>query len=222
MRALQGTDGDSTQQQIVSAISAASPTDLAGIPVKSYANGQTAFVTTPARPGGAQFFILSPATAGAANADNVIATADDSSRQWIEADLFGGIRVCMTPIMDLTATGSTLILPAIKGYYPSVYGERVILTTTTGALSTSPTRSIGNNVNQDNMLAAAAITSFATAFSTGAPSVSVGSTSILSTSAKALDMDGAPLYLKVTIGATGTGGFVLRGRYIYFCAYVPV
>lgn len=221
MRALTGSDGDTTGSQIAFAISATTPTTLAALPVKAYANGQMAFVTTPARAAGAQIFVLSPATSGAANADNVIATADDSSRQWIEFGLFGSYKLYTTPILDFTQTGSTLVMPAIKGYYPVLTTSRVWLTTTAGTLSTSPTTSLGNDATQANAYVAQT-PNLSAGFTTGAPVQINNVTSPVNTSLHNVDMNGAPLYFKITVGATGTGGFALQGRVTVLGAYVPV
>jgi hypothetical protein len=214
---------------IIQPISAATPTALAAISVAKLATGTMAWVTTPARVSGAQQFVLSPATAGAANADNVVATLDDTSRQWIHAGILNGkMYSYITDSVDMTTPGLLLLMPAIAGYYPQLFATRTIETVSAGSLSTQPTWAIGNNANHDNLGAQATtnvftVTTFGApgAFSVGAP-VQCAGFSLLNPTQQLLNMSGAALYFRVVTGATGTGGFQLKARIFYYCLYVPV
>lgn len=209
-------------------ILAATPTALAAISVGPLVTGQMAWVTTPARIAGAQMFVLSPATAGAANADNVVATLDDTSRQWIQMGLLNGALLdYVTPIIDFTATGTTLVVPAVAGYYPMLQGTRTYVTTTAGSISTNPTCSQGNNSPSYNNIGALATTNVFTvgtfgtaAFTTGAPVQAAGIGGIIQPTVKSVA--GAAVYFNIGTGATGTGGFQLKGRVVICACYVPV
>lgn len=190
-------------------------TALAALSVLSYPTGQRAYLSTPRLT-----FILQAATAGAANGVNVVATADDTARQWIqEAILSGQAFTFITGPVDLTATGSTAVVPGIAGYEVNLTSWRFLITSKAGTLSTSPTWQMGNDAAQSNI--GASITTSQTTGFAGTPPCNGAGGNTLNQGATWTDGAGAPVMVKITAGATGTGGFVLMGKHFIMASYVP-
>jgi hypothetical protein len=102
------------------------------------------------------------------------------------------------------------VIPAMPGYVFAPITARFFLTVTAGALSTSPTIKSGNNATNDNLIASATL-SLTSAYSAGAPAMA-GSPTVLATGTKFVDL-ATPILFKITTGATGTGGFVCKGKF---------
>lgn len=127
----------------------------------------------------------------------------------------------VTPEIDFTATSTktiTLVPVGPAGTYPVNILMTVYLTVTTGALSTAPTWQAGNDAAESNFFSS--VTPSLTApFGTGAP-VRAANPATLVTGVK-MTASTTAVTLKITAGATGTGGFVLKGRFITQYAYAP-
>lgn len=165
---------------------------------------------------GGRVYALQAAIGTADNA-YIVATADDPTRQWVRLGLLQAPQQFNTKDfsgaeIDLTATGSYQLTPAVVARYLEMASVRLMLVTTGGAYASGPSISIGNNAAMDNIVAITSLAgSMAAPFALGAP-VNVANIATNGTIAKLLSLAGAPVFVKVTTPAAGAG-LVLTGRF---------
>jgi hypothetical protein len=174
-----------------------------------YANGQLAACETVGLLGKAVYELVD--AVGTADGLNILATADDSARQWVRLDVLGGAMSCWwgEEVETAALTTSKVIVPAMPGYLFLGQAIRYIVTSVAGAISSAPNIKIGNNVSHDNFVAITAGVPTTTSFNLGKNAVSnftfAGGTGLL------LDL-ASPVLMDVTLAATGTGAFSYKVR----------
>jgi len=129
-------------------------------------------------------------------------------------------RTFVSDVVDLAALSSTTVL---FPQYPGCFGRPGICfwypVAVAGSLSTSPTLQAGNDASQVNWLASQTVSGAAafSAFSAGVQSQGVNQTIVT----PSISLSAGPITLKVTVAATGTGGFALTARFVSFNYVIP-
>ncbi len=122
-----------------------------------------------------------------------------------------------TDIINFATTGPVLIAPAIPGniFVPTKLGY--LVTSKAGTATVAVTASMGDNAsNYDNVVASTA------GFPATAAMIQyqmVNNSGLATTQTRT---PGAAMYVNITVGAAGTGGFSLFGRYWALGFYIPV
>jgi len=122
--------------------------------------------------------------------------------------------------IDFTATGTTLIVPAISGKRFVATRLQILNTVTAGTFSGACTFEFGNSSNTNNFqVATAAI------LVVGSHTAGVGGTINVSIASSASGggegvVVGESVVFKVNTGATGTGGFAWKGRIGLYGVYI--
>lgn len=118
--------------------------------------------------------------------------------------------VFISPILDLTVPNLGIeIVPARPGYVPEWLGSLWIFESITGTQTTAAVSKAGSNAAHTNLLGSGTGPDNADTNAAHPPSVGFGS-QINTYSLQRIP--NATVYLDVTSGASGTGGFSLRAR----------
>lgn len=132
-----------------------------------------------------------------------------------------GIKV-ISPIIDFTAVGNTQVMNPLLGYTGLPISTLFVLTSAAGTQTAPPTVSIGTTGPNYNDLYVAGSTptngNHAAAVSSGTPSRSFAN---LTQSTVSLPNLNAGLFVRVSVGGTGTGGYVCQGRLVQLLSAFP-
>lgn len=125
----------------------------------------------------------------------------------------GTLYQIVSPEIDLTATVTGLQLgQTFPGRFFVPYISLFQQTAVGGAVTTVPHLNAGNNVAKNNITAASTTNPTAAQFALGVPSIN--NFTIAAKPVNMVDMTN-PILLDITAAATGTGGFVWKGKIIY-------
>lgn len=194
-------------------VPAATPTELSQLLTARFQNGQPAFVQS-----NGQSYNLVSSISTIPDGKYVIAALDDPTKQWVSATLLSsGACAFLSEEIDFTAIGTTFVAPAIVGKRCLGNQYTVVTTQAAGVASTAATFSIGNTIFPANMTASTAGILTAALFILG-----VGwytRQNIVNPQGNA-PVSGEATNLSISIPATGTGGFIWKGKFCLWAFYV--
>lgn len=165
-------------------------------------------------PYGPQFYVLTTAV-GTADGLNLVAASDDVTRQWMRDGMLDKSLLYISGEVDLTATSAANpIAPAITGRRITRDVAQYLVTAVGGNLTTPPSFNAGsNNPTNNNFIATGA------QFSAASFAAGVGAFVGAGTATGLVYTPSTPLQWDVPVAATGTGGFVCKGRLIVTARY---
>ncbi len=180
-------------------------TTLGPLTEGGYQTGQTAFVTSTGR-----LYVLQDAI-GTPDNYLIVQTADDSSRQWIDASVVSGLPTFVSPLIDFTQVGTyQVITPMAKHLFVALGPSANIVKD--GTITTAPTLKIGSNPTNDNMCSSQT----PAAFTTAATGTRVGITVLAAGTLPAdFDLSATGLRLQITSPAVLGSATMLKGRIIF-------
>jgi len=127
-----------------------------------------------------------------------------------------GIGFCYVAEVDATVVGTNVIVPAVAGKVALVTRYALINSAVAGAASTAATMRVGNPSSPANIVAATALT-----LTTGQHAAGLNAaTNLNAVATLAPYVTGESLNLGITVGATGTGGFIFKVKFAFFGVYV--